>query len=77
MGAKFTLLTHFSARYGRIPFFDECDYVKNNILFAYDFMHWSERSSGDTSNVLDKLKVVFKRSHRENDKQRLYKKVKV
>lgn len=79
MRAKSMIFTHFSARYGRIPFFSDCDYVNNRICFAYDFMYWNERDSSiqRTTKFLDMLNVVFKMSNWTNEEDRSKKRMKL
>ena len=69
MKAKFTMFTHFSARYGRIPVFDDCDYKNNKIGFAYDFMYLNPSNFHRTLEIVDKLKVAFKLSDLENNER--------
>ena len=78
MRAKSTIFTHFSARYGRMPFFSQCDYVNNNILFAYDFMYWNEKDTSvqNSAKLLKNLNVAYKKKHLENDGDRSKKRFK-
>jgi ribonuclease Z len=74
MNAKFTLLTHFSARYGRIPKFDEAN--EENTGFAYDFMYLNTGNLGLSNRMLKTLKVMFKYSDLNNEADRSAKRLK-
>jgi ribonuclease Z len=58
MNAKWTLLTHFSTRYGRISVVD--DVSKNNVGFSFDFMQLTAKSLERVNDIVPQLKVVFK-----------------
>lgn len=55
MKAKYTILTHFSQRYAKIPRMD--DDVDDNVLIAFDNM---EVSSLLDKGVVHKLRIFYK-----------------
>ncbi|XP_038069577.1 zinc phosphodiesterase ELAC protein 2-like [Patiria miniata] len=57
MGAKFTLLTHFSQRYPKIPFFDE--QLSHRVGMAFDNMRVSLYQLDQLPLCLEALKHVF------------------
>jgi ribonuclease Z len=58
MNAKWTLLTHFSTRYGRISRINDINL--KNTCFAFDFMYLSPKYFHLLNELLPYLNVVFK-----------------
>lgn len=74
MNSKFTCLTHFSTRYGRIPKFSEAK--ETNTGFAYDFMYLNADNLDLSNKMLNTLKVMFKESDLNNEADRTVKRLK-
>jgi hypothetical protein len=58
MNAKWTLLTHFSTRYGRVSVVNDVN--EKNVGFSFDFMQLTSKNVEKINAVLPQLKVVFK-----------------
>ncbi len=71
MGAKFTLLTHFSQRYAKVPTFDEIE-GQPNVGLAFDFLHVSPRTLQGLSHMIEPLKIVFHEALLENEDKKEY-----
>ena len=76
MKAKFTMLTHFSARYGKVPVFSDCDYKENKIGFAYDFMYLNPHNLTRSLAIVEKLNVCYKISNLDNEQRKSNKEAK-
>ena len=59
MGAAFTLLTHFSQRYAKVPVLDEIE-GRENVGIAFDHLSVSPRTLGMLQHIYEPLKAVFK-----------------
>lgn len=59
MGAKFTLLTHFSQRYSKIPIFNEKSFSSNTIGVAFDNMQISPDRLHHLPHFIPALKLMF------------------
>ena len=59
MEAKFTILTHFSQRYAKLPFMDERDFVNGNVGLAFDFMTVCPKSLHILPHIYPMLKCVY------------------
>lgn len=59
MGAKFTLLTHFSQRYSKIPIFNEKSFASNTIGVAFDNMQISPDRLHHLPYFIPSLKLMF------------------
>ncbi|KRZ68070.1 Ribonuclease Z, mitochondrial [Trichinella papuae] len=59
MGAGFTLLTHFSGRYNKLPLVDE-RHCSESIGLAFDFMHVSLAELAVLTEILPMLKLIFR-----------------
>jgi ribonuclease Z len=59
MGAKFTLLTHFSQRYSKIPIFNEKAFSSNTIGVAFDNMTISPNRFHHLPYFIPALKLMF------------------
>ncbi|XP_040574046.1 ribonuclease Z, mitochondrial [Lepeophtheirus salmonis] len=62
LNAKATVLTHFSQRYPKFPFFDELvDHP--NVGYAFDFMRVDRHTFNHTHHLMDALKTIFKEDY--------------
>lgn len=68
MRAKYTLLTHFSLRYGKITRLEDVN-IKHAAL-AFDFMLFRPDMVAQLDDVLNELNVVFKENNDENESKR-------
>lgn len=59
MGAKFTLLTHFSQRYSKIPIFNEKSFSSNAIGVSFDNMQISPDRLHCLPYFIPALKLMF------------------
>jgi ribonuclease Z len=59
MRAKFTLLTHFSQRYSKIPIFNETAFSSNTIGVAFDNMTISPNRYHYLPHFIPALKLMF------------------
>jgi len=57
MGAKFTLLTHFSQRYAKIPVFG--DQFRDNVGVAFDNMRVGPQHLARLPHLVPALKLMF------------------
>jgi ribonuclease Z len=57
MNAQFTILTHFSQRYPKIPVFDDC--TNHTTGVAFDFMRVHMRNLPVLSHLVPPLKLLF------------------
>ena len=58
MGTGFTMLTHFSQRYAKVPVFDEIE-GRDNVGIAFDHLSVSPRTLGMLHHIYEPLKVIF------------------
>ena len=58
VGAKFTVLTHFSQRYYKVPIFDEME-GHEAVGTAFDFMTVTPQTFGVMRHMYEPLKVIF------------------
>lgn len=72
MNAKFTLLTHFSQRYAKLPYLDDNFLAEGRIGLAFDFMHVCPRNLHILPHIYPMLKCVyndhFELLHNQNQK---------
>jgi len=64
MGAGFTLLTHFSQRYAKVPIFDEIE-GRDNVGVAFDNLSVSPRTLGMLQHIYEPLKDIFQEEIQE------------
>lgn len=69
MGAKFTLLTHFSQRYSRIPYFGDGATEVRTVGVAFDHMTVSPDQYHRLPSFVSVLKLMFSDHHNEMDKK--------
>jgi len=60
MGAGFTLLTHFSQRYAKVPIFEEIE-GRENVGVAFDHLSVNPRTLSMLQHVYEPLKVIFQK----------------
>ena len=68
MNAKWTVLTHFSARYGQICHIDEVN--EKNVNISFDFMYLNSKNINMLNDVNHLLKLVFKENIDFNEKRK-------
>jgi ribonuclease Z len=68
MNAKWTILTHFSARYAQISHIDDID--KHNVGFSFDFMYLNPSNINLINEINSLLKVLFRERLEENESKK-------
>jgi ribonuclease Z len=59
MGTKFTLLTHFSQRYSKLPLLQEIE-GKKNVGIAFDNLSVTPQTMGMLQHIYEPLKIMFR-----------------
>ncbi len=76
MGAKFTLLTHFSQRYSRIPYFGDGAAEERTVGVAFDHMTISPNQFHRLPNFVPVLQQMFSDHQDVMDKRTAKRKMK-
>lgn len=69
MAAKFILLTHFSQRYSRIPYFGNESAEEHNVGVAFDHMTVTPNQFHRLPNFIPVLQLMFADHHEAMDKR--------